>query len=272
LLSQFADDTTLYLDGSERSFLETINVLTKFSQISGLKINLDKTQIIWIGSRKNCGIQYMRDKIFVWDPGTFKILGVKFSTDINSIVQMNYDDKLLAMRRILASWKKRQITPFGKITVIKTLVFSKIVHLLISLPDPPDDFITALDKELYIFLWNGKKGKIKKSVIDKEYSAGGLKMLNVMNFISAMKISWLCRLARDDSDWKIFTINMFPRLDNVEKFGAEYGNSIMQTVHNPFWKDVIRHYKKLYLKCEPTSVHEFMSECIHYKKCKYCKK
>ena len=52
MLSMFADDTALCLDGSEDSFKEAINVLTSFSNISGLKINYEKTQIVWIGSRK----------------------------------------------------------------------------------------------------------------------------------------------------------------------------------------------------------------------------
>ena len=38
----------------------------------------------------------------------------------------------------------------------------------------------------------------------------------------------------------------------------------MQSVDNPFWKDVMKHYRKLYLKCCPTSIHDFMAECIHY--------
>jgi hypothetical protein len=52
LLSQFADDTTLGLDGSERSFNEAIATLINFAKMSGLKMNNDKTQAVWIGSRK----------------------------------------------------------------------------------------------------------------------------------------------------------------------------------------------------------------------------
>ena len=89
LLSQFADDTTLYLNGPEKSFIEAINMFSKFSHIFGLKINFDKTQIIWIGSQKNCGIKYMRDKNFVWDPGTFTVLGITFSTNTDMIVKIN---------------------------------------------------------------------------------------------------------------------------------------------------------------------------------------
>ena len=51
-ISQFADDTTVILDGSDDSLNHTLEELEKFSKISGLKINYDKTQIVWIGSKK----------------------------------------------------------------------------------------------------------------------------------------------------------------------------------------------------------------------------
>ena len=51
LSSQFADDTTLCLDGSEESFKESIQTLKKSALFSGLKLNNDKTQVVWIVKR-----------------------------------------------------------------------------------------------------------------------------------------------------------------------------------------------------------------------------
>ena len=54
-LSQFADDTTLILDGSEGSFRRAIEVLDGFQVTSGLKVNYEKTKVLWVGSAKNRG-------------------------------------------------------------------------------------------------------------------------------------------------------------------------------------------------------------------------
>ena len=51
LLSHFADDTALCLDGSEESFYESTETLKKYALISGLKVNDEKTQVVCIGSR-----------------------------------------------------------------------------------------------------------------------------------------------------------------------------------------------------------------------------
>ena len=52
VLTQYADDTTVILDGSEDSLKETLNELEEFSKKSGLKVNLSKTHVVWIGSKK----------------------------------------------------------------------------------------------------------------------------------------------------------------------------------------------------------------------------
>ena len=49
-LTQFADDTTIILDGSKDSLQATLNILEIFGQLSGLKINAEKTKLVWVGS------------------------------------------------------------------------------------------------------------------------------------------------------------------------------------------------------------------------------
>ena len=51
-ISQFADDTALYLDGSKESFEEAVTILCFFAQLSGLRVNYEKSQAVWIGSKR----------------------------------------------------------------------------------------------------------------------------------------------------------------------------------------------------------------------------
>ena len=51
-VTQFADDTTLFLDGSRCSLQAALNVLETFGSFSGLKMNSEKTKVIWIGCKK----------------------------------------------------------------------------------------------------------------------------------------------------------------------------------------------------------------------------
>ena len=57
-ISQYADDTQILLDGTERSMRESLQILSKFYKLSGLKINEEKTRAIWIGAKSIQMISY----------------------------------------------------------------------------------------------------------------------------------------------------------------------------------------------------------------------
>ena len=131
--------------------------------MSGPKININKTVAVWIRSRRNSQVKFMPELGLNWNPATFQVLGVMFSTDLHEIVPINFENKLNEIRKVLSAWSRRNLTPFfGKITVIKSLVLSKITYLLPNLPDPDDKFLKELNTLLFNFLWGGKTDKIKK--------------------------------------------------------------------------------------------------------------
>ena len=52
-IGQYADDTFLLLDGSEHSLRESVALPKEFYKCSGFKINVDKTQVAWLGSNRH---------------------------------------------------------------------------------------------------------------------------------------------------------------------------------------------------------------------------
>ena len=79
--------------------------------------------------------------------------------------------------------EKRNLTPFGKITVIKTNILSKCIHLMTSI-ETSETFLNATHKLLFNFLWDNKPDKIKRSSIICDYASGGMKMID---FKTALK-------------------------------------------------------------------------------------
>ena len=105
-----------------------MQILQEFASISGLKINYDKSMAVWLGSKRNSKVKYLPEINLTWNPPTFKVLGIIFSVNIHDMVLINYENKLDEMRKLINVWSKRNLTPLGKITVLKTLVISKITH------------------------------------------------------------------------------------------------------------------------------------------------
>ena len=135
-VSQFADDTFLFLDSSRKALVKCVLVLLKFSTCSGLKIKLDKTKCIWFGCVRPPENIVLHKVYIEWNPEKFTVLGVEFTTNLKEITKINLKKKIESIQRELYQWTKRNLTPIGKITVIRSLMLAKIVHILIALPDP----------------------------------------------------------------------------------------------------------------------------------------
>ena len=61
-----------------------------------------------------------------------------FTTDLKNITDLNIRKKMTEITKEINNWTKRDLSPLGKIVVLKTLILSKIVHLLIALPSPSE--------------------------------------------------------------------------------------------------------------------------------------
>ena len=78
---------------------------------------------------------------FEWNPPKFKILGIWSTNDLGSCARLNFDTKFQEVKSLFIIWLRRLITPLGRTAILKSLIFSKLVHLWLLLPDPPDAFI-----------------------------------------------------------------------------------------------------------------------------------
>ena len=173
-LSQYADDTTMILDGSERSFSRTLYVLDIFANVSGLKANYEKTEALWIGSHQNTNAVFPSSKPIFWAEGKVYALGVWFSTSKPANIDNNFTEKIEKIKKILGSWSARRLTLMGKIAILKALAVSQIVYVLSSLPTPKG-VIKEINALLYDFLWDNKGDKIKRTEMINDYSKGGAK-------------------------------------------------------------------------------------------------
>ena len=76
-----------FLDGSQESFTQLFETLNVFSKFSGCKINLNKTEAVWIGSKRGClDFPACVVKEFHGKQIHFKTLGISLSLNINSIL------------------------------------------------------------------------------------------------------------------------------------------------------------------------------------------
>ena len=225
---QYTDDTLLTLNGSEKDLEESLKVLDEYAGISGLKVNKEKTSVIWIGSFKNRKDRIHGGENLHWTfHEHFRYLGIDFSNNLKEMVEHNYDKKIKEIKSQIIVWAKRSLTAFGRITVIKSLLVAKLNYLLLSLPNPPDTMMAEINKLFYKFVWEGKPDKISRKQLIQPYSEGGAKMINIHLHAESLKISWIRRAFNGSMDNCLMSL-LESFLPETSPFDARFGNWFVQ--------------------------------------------
>ena len=124
-ISQLADDTTLFLASRQEVSL-ALNLIEIYGTLSGLKLNRSKTEGIWLGKLK-----HSKDKFenVNWTRRPIKSLGIYFGTNKSECYKLNTEKILEKSEKSLKSWKMRNLTIIGRITIVKSLILPNITYL-----------------------------------------------------------------------------------------------------------------------------------------------
>ena len=149
-------------NGSSGSFNAMSEEIRWFKEVSGCKINLEKSVACAIGSMVKTQSRPTAIQL-KWAKESFKYLGVKIAVPGSNLdlFQINFSDSLSRIKRILNMWSRRGLTLLGKVTIIKTLIIPTLLFKLSVLPiDVPNAFTTSLNRSLFTFLWGWKWEKL----------------------------------------------------------------------------------------------------------------
>ena len=163
-------------------------MINTFGNKSGLLLNVGKTSAIWLGSNRNSPIKYMPNLHMDWNPPKLKIFGIWFTNNLKECELLNFREKCLEIKALYKVWLKRQITPLGRVAVLKSQILYKIIHLWILLPNPPDSLMDALKKSVFQFVWNRKQDRINRKVTVKTIAKGGPGIPNIRHYVNALKL------------------------------------------------------------------------------------
>ena len=203
-LRQYADDMIL-LGTNEISMKHSFKEISKFTAVAGPKLNMDKTEILVTGEYQN--VATFCDKKVA---KSVNCLGIEVGHDLELCEKINWANKIEKIERLLIQWKKRHLTIFRKIIVIKTLALSQIIYSATN-THIPDYVIPRLNTIVYNFLWENKE-RIKRKTLIGKFEDGGVEMIDINSYFMAIKVTWIKRLMNSESNWSVIgnhSINQF---------------------------------------------------------------
>ena len=199
-IKQLADDTTLFLKNKEDVMLAS-RIINQFSEFSGLKLNINKTKAMPIGTTKGeADLPYvLTEKI--------KILGIYFkNSEAATNIEENWIGRIEKINNLITQWSKRDLGIYGKIIIIKCFILSQFVFIMQSIGIPAK-VLANINRIMYKFIWQRRKTnrkafeKIKRKVMELEYSKGGVNMININKMQESFYLNWLSKLYTEEDNW-----------------------------------------------------------------------
>ena len=172
-------------------------------------------------------------------------LGIQYDVlNMDNITNKNIDKKIPQMKKLIQAWSCRNVTTIGRITVCKSLILSKIAHILIALPSPSKEKLKELEKLCIDFIWKNKRHELSKEILYRDIKDGGLNMINIKEFECTLKMTWIRRLIKEEPNWIEFAEHY--KIDRLLYTKVYYHKTILNNCTNSFWISVINAFSSVY--------------------------
>ena len=186
------------------------------------------------------------------------------------MTKLNLENKLDEIKKIINCWSCRNLTLFGKVVILKTLVLSKIVNIC-SVIYVPDNFIKEVDALFFEFLWEkGKRPKVKKEITINDKVRGGIKMVDIRKMLISIKALWVKRLLTDNVDnpykekWKNLAL-LIGGISDKNLLLHKLSKDHFPKSQSKFYDSVLLSWYSFF-SVSPSTVQEIMNEKIAYNK------
>ena len=241
-ISQFADDTTIITENVE-SLKPHLQILDRFGNISGLKLNKKKTKAMWMGSMKDRKIKVLD---FKTTKEPIKVLGVNLSYNTNKCIEENFYAKIKKMKTKLNLWLSRDLTIYGKSLLVKALGISQLVYAA-SMLTVPESVVKTVQENLFAFLWKNRKDKIKRVVMYQTVKKGGIHFVNFCTVVKALRLAWIGRLlSTSDDKWKAIPSYYFRKHGSLlSLLKCNYDIKLLKTGLPLVYRELLQYFQDL---------------------------
>ena len=142
---------------------------------------------MWLGSLK-CHLGKLAPFSLVWPEEYVFVQGVAFAYDSNTSYRINFQEKLVMLKKVLNQWTTWNSIVIRRICIVKMLTISNLVHNA-SVPTTtmPVNSTEKVNDISFKFIWNFKPDKVKGQPIIGPVDKGGLNMVDFTMVVKSLK-------------------------------------------------------------------------------------
>jgi exonuclease III len=226
----FADDVGVVIKNRIRSIEGIFKEYEIFSAFSGIQINETKTEIMPLLKSKKLETVHTRcygRTVNLKMVNSIKICGITFSNDENLTYRDNVTNKIDNLKAKMLAWQFRALTISGKIQVCKTFGISQLIYSM-QICDFKDNDLNDVERFMFNFIWSKNVAqkiapdRIKREIMKLDYDKGGLKVPDVRDMNSALKLKQFLRATEANHVIKVIQKWELESLDYDYEVQQEY--------------------------------------------------
>jgi hypothetical protein len=197
----YADDITCITTNEIACKQAIFNEYEKFTNIAGLKLNADKTEIFnFAGGLYNysdpltlTNVTYLGSNYEIVPVNEIKINGIIMSKNVERSKELNCDTLIQKMDKHFRQWSKRGLSLLGRIQIFKTFGLSQFLYHLATF-EPTLINWKAIQTRINKFLWNknyannSAPSRIKKEIMYTPLKMGGFGMIDIKEVVTSLRL------------------------------------------------------------------------------------
>ena len=121
--SSYADDVSILVDSEPENIINVKTILDNFGKLSGLIINVEKTQVLPINVTQDFAENIAKTGFSIVKNLT--ILGLDISENFD-LEETNFNKLMVKIRGMSLFWEKSKLSIVGRINIAKTYLLSQI--------------------------------------------------------------------------------------------------------------------------------------------------
>ena len=199
----FADDSNIFTLADRHSLRAIKNTLASFASFSSLKCNLEKSQIMPIGTTAPDDPTLLESGFTISD--SVQVLGFNVSTHLETLTS-GHENTIQKIGKIVNFWNRFGLSLPGRINIAKSLLLLQINYIgCIIMPTPVQ--LASLNKIIEDFVVS--RISVAKSKVYLPVNLGGLGLIRLDELLKAQQVKWFKRAHTSCRDnWRVNLKNL----------------------------------------------------------------